>query len=84
MKKQVSLSFSIDEAKIIFDALSSHRYKILTKKDTLSDELNTNSDDDDHEEKQEFVNQRIMAIESEVEKTNQIFEKIGEYVKEVG
>jgi flagellar motor component MotA len=79
MKKQVVLNFTIDEAKIIFDALSSHRYKISNKKDAISEEFATQNID--QEAVQEFMNQRISAIESEIEKTDEIFKKIGEFVK---
>lgn len=76
MKKQVSLSFSLSEAKIIFDALSSHRYKISRKKETiLEDQALQNG-------AQAFVKERVLAIESEIEKTNDIFHKLGKLLQE--
>lgn len=76
MKKQVNLSFSLAEAKIIFDALSSHRYKISKKKQSILEDKFL------QDEAQEFVNQRILAIESEIEKTNDIFQKLGHLLKD--
>lgn len=80
MKKQVKLNFSVDEAKIIFDALSSHRYKISNKKDTLVEDFQPVRGE--QEDVQQFMNERMLAIESEIAKTDQIFEKIGHFVKE--
>jgi cupin superfamily acireductone dioxygenase involved in methionine salvage len=79
-KREVNLVLSIDEAKIIFDALSAHRYKIASKKMTMSEDYASQIKNLD--EVQEFMSQRIMAIESEIEKTNEIFKKLGQYIKE--
>jgi hypothetical protein len=78
-RREVNLKFSMDEAKIIFDALSAHRYKIAKKKDSMSED--TPPHPEGHEV-QEFMNQRITALESEIEKTNEIFKKLGQYLKD--
>ncbi|MGK7397901.1 MAG: hypothetical protein ACNS62_25235 [Candidatus Cyclobacteriaceae bacterium M3_2C_046] len=77
MKKEINLKFSVEEAKIIFDALSSHKYKIAKKRSSLSPIEGSQED-----EKAEFIAQRLQAIENEIVKTDLIFNKIGEYVKE--
>jgi len=76
MKKQVSLSFSLAEAKIIFDALSSHRYKISKKREAILEDQQTRNG------AQAFVKQRVLAIESEIEKTNDIFQKLSALLQE--
>lgn len=76
---EIKLSFSLEEAKIIFDALSSHRFKIAKKKESLSEFSDEGKIID---EKIIFLAQRLKAIESEIAKTDTIFQKIGEYVKE--
>lgn len=78
MKKEFNIKFSVDEAKIIFDALSSHRFKIAQKKFTLStDHINPKQEN----EVREFMNQRLQAIENEIERTDEIFKKIGKFMK---
>ncbi|MFW5762203.1 MAG: hypothetical protein ACOCXH_14610 [Cyclobacteriaceae bacterium] len=74
-ENQVSLSFSKDEAKIIFDALSAHRFKISQKKTNLSQQ-NSKS------ELEAFLSQRLDAIDSEIAKADIIFDKLGNIFKE--
>ena len=80
-QKEINLSFSVEEAKIIFDALSSHRFKIAKKKERISELPDAEKNID---EKLLFLAQRLKAIENEIEKTDSIFQKIGKYVKGKG
>jgi len=75
-KKQINITFSIEEAKIIFDALSSHRFKISRKKDGLNENIK------DEEKMVEFISSRLKAIDNEIARTDEIFNKIGRYVKD--
>jgi hypothetical protein len=74
-ENEVSLSFSKDEAKIIFDALSAHRFKISQKKSNLAQQLSTS-------EIEAFLNQRLDAIDNEIAKADNIFDKLGNIFKE--
>jgi hypothetical protein len=80
MSKEIILNLSRDEAKILFDALSSHRYKMISKKGNLApeQELSTNPEEI---QKADFIHQRIEAIEREIDKSNTIFQKLGEIVE---
>ena len=68
-----TVSFSKEEAKIIFDALSAHKFKIAQKKNSLSDTLKDS-------EQMMFLNQRLNAIESEIQKADLIFDKLGNII----
>lgn len=72
---QVNLSFSKDEAKIIFDALSAHRFKISQKKSNLSQQVSKS-------EIEAFLNQRLNAIDNEIAKADNIFDKLGQIMRE--
>ena len=75
-----TLDLSYDEAKILFDALSSHRFKMLRKKDNVTPEYQQNLQAT--EEKLAFLKNRIMAIENEIDKSNIIFQKLGKIVQQ--
>jgi len=66
---QVNISFSKEEAKIIFDALSAHKFKISKKKNNLDTNSKT--------ELEAFLHQRLNAIDSEIAKADNIFDKLG-------
>ncbi len=71
---QVNISFSKEEAKIIFDALSAHKFKISQKKSDLSNNLSL-------AEMEAFLNQRFNAIDNEIATADKIFDKIGHVMK---
>lgn len=73
-ENQISLSFSKDEAKIIFDALSAHRFKISQKKSNLAQQSTA--------EIEAFLSHRLDAIDNEIAKADNIFEKLGNIFKE--
>jgi len=74
-----TINLSLDEAKILFDALSSHRFKMLRKRDNVSP---GDQQLKETEMKMAFLKERINAIENEIDKSNTIFQKLGKIVQQ--